>query len=78
MSRPATHGRSVLGPRTFLAFISGVIIGLGFVAPVIPKTAGAALVAFIQSDGVVIAVGVLALALLMVLMAILYQGYLRT
>lgn len=77
MSRPTARGRSVLGPKTFLAFIAGVGVGLLLVAPVIPEAVVAALAALVDSGGAVIAVGVLALAVLMVLMAILYQGYLK-
>lgn len=77
MSRPATRGGSVLGPKTVLAFGVGVGVGLVLVAPVIPETAGEAIGGIIEAGGTVILIGVGALALLMVLLAILYQGYLK-
>lgn len=77
MSRPATRGGSVLGPKTVLAFGVGVSVGLVLVAPVIPETAGKAIGGIIEAGGTVILIGVLALALLMVILAILYQGYLK-
>jgi hypothetical protein len=67
----------VLGPKTFLAFIAGIVVGLLLVAPVIPEAVVGALAGLVDSGGAVIAVGVLALAVLMVLMAVLYQGYLK-
>lgn len=77
MPRPTARGGSVLGPKTFLAFLTGVVIGLLLVAPVIPEAAVAALASLARSGGAVIAIGVLALAILMLLMAVLYQGYLK-
>lgn len=77
MARPTAPGRSVLGPKMFLAFVVGIGIGLVLVAPAVPAAAVTAIAGSLQSGGYVIVVGVAALAVLMVLMAVLYQGYLK-
>lgn len=77
MSRPTAQGGSALGTKTVLAFLVGVVIGLALVAPVIPETAGLALGDSVQSAGSVIAVGVIVFALLMVILTLLYQSYLK-
>lgn len=77
MSRATTRGSSSFGPKTFLAFALGVGVGLVLVAPVLPETAGDAFASLVQGEAIVIIAGVSVLALLMVLMAVFYQGYLK-
>lgn len=78
MSRATTRGGgSVLGPKAVLAFAIGVGLGLGLVAPVLPDTLGSTLAAIVDAGGAVILVGVAALAVLMVLLAVLYRTFLR-
>lgn len=77
MTRATTKGGATLNPWTFVAFVVGVGIGLGLVAPIIPATFGTAYVDLVQAGGSVVLAGVLAFALLMVLLAVLYQGYLK-
>lgn len=77
MTRPTARGGSVLRPKTVLAFVVGIGIGLALIAPVIPEEVGSATAEFLQAGGSVIVVGVAALAVLMVLLAVLYQGYLK-
>lgn len=77
MSRATTKGGSTLGPKTVIAFLVGVGIGFALVVPVLPDTFGATIAAMVQGGGAVILIGVAALATLMVLLAVLYQGYLK-
>lgn len=76
MARPTTQGGSLLTPKTAVAFLAGVGIGLAVVSPVLPDAVGDELSAFLASGGTVILVGVGALALVMVLLAVFYQLYL--
>lgn len=77
MVRATTKGGSTFGPKTVAAFFVGVGVGLALVAPVLPETLGSLAVDILRDEGTVIVVGVSALAVLMVLMAVLYQGYLK-
>lgn len=77
MTRATTKGGSTLSPWAFVAFVGGVGIGLGLVAPVLPATFGTAYADIVQAGGTIVLAGVLAFALLMVMLAILYQGYLK-
>lgn len=77
MARPTTKGGTTFGPKTVVAFLVGVGVGLVLVAPVLPETLGPLAVDVLQDEGTVIVTGVSALAILMVLMAVLYQGYLK-
>lgn len=76
MARPTTPGGSLLGPKTAAAFAVGVAIGLALVAPVLPDAVGEGVAATLTGSGSVILVGVGALAVLMVLLAVFYQLYL--
>lgn len=77
MSRATTKGGRTFSPLTFVAFVLGMGIGFVLVSPVLPERFGTSLVGIVQGSGTVILAGVLALAALMVLLAVLYQGYLR-
>lgn len=76
MARPTTRGNSLLGPKTVGAFVVGAVIGLGLVTPALPDVVGDEVAGVLVGGGSVILVGVGALALLMVLMAVFYQLYL--
>lgn len=76
MAPPTTQGSSLLGPKTFAAFVVGVGVGLAIVAPALPDSAGQQVVIVLASGGDVILAGVGALALLMVLLAMFYHLYL--
>lgn len=76
MSRVEVHQRPISGFKIFLAFMTGVGIGLLLVWPVLPDDLGERLTMEIPRGGEVILVGVLALALLAVLVAIIYKIYL--
>jgi len=79
MPRATTAGgSSAFGPKSVAAFVLGIGVGLVLVAPALPATVGPALADVVDSGGSVILVGVVALTVLMVLLAVLYQGYLRT
>lgn len=77
MTRATTKGGRTFGPMTFLAFMVGIGVGLVLVAPVLPRSVGTAFLDLVRGGGTVILVGVLALAAVMVLLAVLYQGYLK-
>lgn len=77
MTRPTARGGSPFGPMTFVAFFIGIGIGLVLVTPVLPQTFETALGLIVRAGGTVIITGVLALAVLMVMLAIMYQGYLK-
>jgi hypothetical protein len=77
MPRPTARGQRILGRKTFRALVISIGVGLALVSPVIPAAAASAFAESLQSGGTVIVVGVAALAVLMVLMAVLYQGYLK-
>lgn len=76
MARPTTRGNSLLGPKTVGAFVLGALVGLVLVAPAFPDVVGDQITGVLAGGGSVILVGVGALALLMVLMAVFYQFYL--
>lgn len=76
MARPTTRGNSVLGPKTAGAFLVGIGVGLALVSPVLPEAVGEEVAAIMSGGGSVIVVGVGALALLMVLLAVSYELYL--
>lgn len=73
MARPMTPGHSLLGPKTVVAFLVGLGVGLALVGPMLPEAVGDELAALMAGGGSVIAVGVGALAIVMVLLAVLYQ-----
>lgn len=77
MSRATTKGGSTFSLMTFVAFLIGVGIGIGFVAPVLPRSIGMSVLELVRAGGTVILVSALALAAVMVLLAVLYQGYLK-
>lgn len=76
MARPTTRGSSLLGPKTVAAFALGVAVGLALVAPVLPDAVGQEVANLVAGSGSVILVGVGALAVLMVLLAVFFQLYL--
>lgn len=76
MSRAEVQHQSVSGFKLFLAFITGIGIGLLLVWPVLPDDLGERFAMEIPKGGEVILVGVLALAILAVLVAIIYRIYL--
>lgn len=76
MSRPSTSGRRILRPRTVAAFIVGTGIGLILVAPALPDSFGSMFTNLFAGGAGVILVGVAALAVLMVFIAIAYRLYL--
>lgn len=78
MSRPEVGNRTSYGLKTVLAFILGAGIGLALVAPVLPEDLLSALVIEVPQGGDVILVGVLALSLLTLLVAVFYKWYLMT
>lgn len=77
MPPATTPGRSTLGPMAFLTFLAGVGVGLALVAPVLPRTLGDGFDELLRAGGAVVLAGVAAFAGLLVVMAVLYQGYLR-
>lgn len=77
MTRATTRGGTTFGPWTFVAFLFGIGIGLALVAPVLPRTFAVAFAEILQAGGAVVLAGVLTFAIIMVLLAVLYQGYLR-
>lgn len=76
MVRPTSYGSSLLGPKTVAAFAVGVAVGLALVAPVLPDVGREQFLALVAGAGSVILVGVGALAVLMVLLAVFYHLYL--
>lgn len=76
MTRPSTSGSRILRPRTVGAFIVGAGIGLILVAPALPDSFGSVIADIVAGGGGVILIGVAALAVLMVFIAIAYQIYL--
>lgn len=76
MVRPTTPGNSLLGPKTVGAFLVGIGVGFALVAPVLPDNLGPQFAALLAGGGVVIIIGVGALAGLMVLLAVFYHLYL--
>lgn len=76
MARPTTHGNSLLGPKTVGAFVIGLSVGFVLVSPVLPDPVGEEFAALLAGGGSVILVGVGALAVLMVLLAVFYHLYL--
>lgn len=77
MTRATTPGRATFGPMAFVTFLLGVAIGLALVAPVLPSTLGSGFDAMLQAGGAVVLAGVAAFAGVLVVLAVLYQGYLR-
>lgn len=76
MTRPSTSGTRIIRPRTVAAFFVGTGIGLILVAPALPDSFGSVITSLFTGGGGVILVGVAALAVLMVFIAIAYQLYL--
>ncbi len=77
MSKPATRGGpAILSVRTIATFVLGGLLGGVLVAPVLPgilEAMSAELGAMMVGSGLVIAVGVGAFTLLMVLLLIFYK-----
>lgn len=77
MTRATTKGGSAFGPKAAFAFLAGVGIGLGLVAPVLQETLVRSIRDLAQGSGAVVLVGVAALGAVMLVLAVLYQSYLR-
>lgn len=76
MAPPTTRGGGFLSPKKALAFAVGLVIGAALVTPVLPKTVVEELATMVGGGGGVILVGVGALGVLMVFLAVFYQFYL--
>ena len=74
---PTTPGRRTFGPVTVLAFLVGVGIGFAFVLPVLPPTLEADVRTMLEAGGTVVLAGAAAFAGVLVVLAVLYQSYLR-
>lgn len=77
MSRATKPGANTYGPMAVLAYIVGAGIGLALVAPILPSTVDLEIQAILRAGGAVILAGMAAFAGLLVVLAILYQVYLK-
>lgn len=76
MAPPTTRGGGFLSPKSVLAFGIGLGIGAVLVTPVLPDAVGDGLAEAAGGAGGVILIGVGALGILMVFLAVFYQLYL--
>lgn len=69
-------GSAASNAKTFISFILGIAMGLAIVMPVIPETVGSLAALSTQGVGRVVLIGVLALAVLVGGVALVFQVYL--
>lgn len=77
MSRSTRAGRRRLDAKSVGAFLLGVAIGLGLLAPVLPLAADAAAVGALRTRTTIVLVGAITLGALVMLVAVLFRGYLQ-
>lgn len=77
MSRSTRAGRRRLDAKSVGAFLLGVAIGLGLLAPVLPQAADTAAVGALKTRTTIVIVGTVTLGSLVVLVAVLFRSYLQ-
>lgn len=73
---PATRGGPAFGPKSVLAFVAGIGVGLALAAPVLGDSLRQGLIALLADGGGVVVGGVVALITVILVLAVLYQSYL--
>lgn len=76
MAKHAPPGGGAGNAKTFFSFVLGMATGLALVMPVLPTTAGSLASSSPEGVGRVVLVGVLALAVLVGGVALVFQVYL--